>query len=196
MKPYRIFYLGCLVLTLALCILSGCSTTPRTQTDANKIARASAVAHAAAFTACRWELADRPGDRAYWLTAKNALDDLLKAQNYDPVAFRNALSALPIKELRSDVGTLAIEGAITLYDGLANQSVNLQGQVWLAPIMTAVRDGIAKALELSKPQARAPIETFRTAEVKEWELQFVWRPDKPKTNAILNFTTNAAWVNQ
>jgi hypothetical protein len=132
---------------------SGCAifkqpagTDPAAAT-ALKVRRVAAIARGAAFDGAVIEIAQRPGDRAYFVAAKIELDDLLSSQNYDPVAFRAAILKLPIKELRSPVGAIVVNNAIEVFDELQAEHVDLSGVVWLAPVITAVRDGFQKALD-------------------------------------------------
>lgn len=123
------------------------------QPDATKIRRVATIARLAAFDGAMITIDSRPGDRAYFVASKSALDGLLRDQNYDPIAFREAIQKLPIKELKGPAGSILVNTAVEVFDELETETVSLDRSVWLLPVITAVRDGFAKALDQTGPPA-------------------------------------------
>jgi hypothetical protein len=140
------------LLVSAFCILTsalllGCASVgSNPAADAQRIQRLSTVAEIAAFSGTTYWLQSHPADRVYFAASLAALDALLKDRNYDPQALTAALSSLPIKQLQGDKGALIVSAATILYDGYASEVVNLDKATYIAPVISAIRNGLFRAL--------------------------------------------------
>lgn len=113
------------------------------------VARVANIAGLAAQMGSTAYLQKNPEARPYFVASFNALGALDHAGEYDPAAFAEALSMLPIKELSGPNGNLYVLGAILIWDELAQQSVNVDKATWVAPVLRAVRLGIGRALGIA-----------------------------------------------
>ncbi len=132
---------------LPLALLTGCASVgSNPAADAQRIQRLATIAELAAFTGTQYWLGSHPQDRPYFALSLAALDSLLKDRNYDPQALSTALSGLPVRQLQGDKGALIVSAATILYDGYANEVVNLDQAVYIAPVISAIRNGLFRAL--------------------------------------------------
>jgi hypothetical protein len=91
-------------------------------------------------------LSKNPQARSAFESAYAALSKLEEAGNFDPAAFAEALSVLPIDELKGPEGQLYISVAIVLYEELKASSVAVNTPEWTKPVLASVRVGIGRAL--------------------------------------------------
>jgi hypothetical protein len=126
-----------LVLALALC---GCAFVQRHQTAV------ATLAGLAAQEGTKRRLAAHPEERPAFMAAQVALTRLVDQKNYDPAAFADALSKLPINELKGDTGSVYISAAVVVWDEIANEAEGVQKQEQVRLVATAVRDGIGRGL--------------------------------------------------
>lgn len=128
---------------LALVILlTGCSTVQNPQLSGDL----AAIAGVAAYTGTAYYLNDHPDKRPIFEASKQMLDGLINAGNSDPIAFQKALANLPIKELKGNKGAIMVGAAVILWDSYAARATALDKSQQVIPVIVAVRDGIARAL--------------------------------------------------
>jgi hypothetical protein len=150
-----------LALLLPVIVLTGCATRPPAMTPVEqhqaeldaKVAQAqrlATLAKAAAMTGTALWLREHPADRPHFETARTALNALLTGI-ITPEAFSAALAGLPVKELKDDDTALIVNSAVILYNGFLAEKVNIDANVYLRPVVTAVRDGIAVGLGMTTP---------------------------------------------
>lgn len=126
---------------------TGCTTVSGSnQLDVARVANIAGLAAQMGSTAY---LQKNPEARPYFVASFNALGALDHAGQYDPAAFAEALSMLPIKELSGPNGNLYVLGAILIWDELAQRSINVDRTLWVQPVLRAVRLGIGRALGIA-----------------------------------------------
>lgn len=113
------------------------------------VARVSQIAGLAAQMGSTAYLQKNPEARPYFVVVYNSLGVLDANGNYDPVQFAEALRQLPVRELQGPNGSLYIIAAVFLWDELAQQSVSIDKQLWVAPVLRSVRSGIGRALGIA-----------------------------------------------
>lgn len=141
--------LWAMIATIALIPSSFTGCTTISGSNQLDVARVAHIAGAAAHLGSAAYLSKNPEARPYFIASFNALGALDHAGEYDPAAFAEALSMLPIKELSGPNGNLYVLGAILIWDELAQQSVNVDKSTWVAPVLRAVRLGIGRALGIA-----------------------------------------------
>lgn len=141
MNKIKLHLLG-LGLALAL-FLPACSTIPAGQQAADM----ATIAQLAAYTGARYDLIDHPDHKPFYVASVAALDLLIKDANYDPVAFANALKALPIKQLSGQKGDLVVGVAVILWDSYAARVISLNKATYVKAVVQATRDGLTLALK-------------------------------------------------
>lgn len=127
---------------IALFVGPGCSSIPQE----TKITRMKGIAELAAFTGATVDLRDNPDHKPFYVASVAALDSLLKSQDYSPVKFTEALNQLPIKQLSSSKGDLIVGVAVILWDQYLAEMIHVDQTVYVAPVMTAVRNGLNRAI--------------------------------------------------
>ena len=128
-------------------LLPGCATvsTPSGEQTAERV---GAVVEVAAYTAASLRLADHPEERRWFAATVASLDALIGREAYNPEALREALLALPIKELKSDKGALIITAAQILYETELRRLVSIDQRPYIAAVARHARNGLARALGL------------------------------------------------
>lgn len=95
-------------------------------------------------------LAAHPNDRAKFVIARNALQTLIAAGNFNATALTAALQNLPITQLQGANGTLIVGEAVILWDQYGQQLASLdKAQVYstyVQPIAQSILDGLNMAL--------------------------------------------------
>jgi hypothetical protein len=129
------------IIAIGMFVLPGCSTT-----DANTVARVAMVAELASYDGATLWLEEHPNDRSRFVAAEVALGYLENDPDVTPEKLRAALKDLPIKELRGRRGSMLMDNAIIIYDGLLAQRTQVD-KLNLRPISSAIRSGIRRALE-------------------------------------------------
>jgi hypothetical protein len=183
---------------LALCALlfgTGCTTTPTTPPTPEQHAQELAgVANIAAWVATVEHLKQKPKDRSYFVAAEAALAQLLNDTNATPAGLAEALSKLPLKELRGPYGAVIVgAGAtgVTIIKGIARNPI--EQNAFLRKYIEAIRDGIKSGLNQSSPAGArgvygpqflfvAGTDTFESTNIYPWTL-----PDDPRRKL---YTTN------
>lgn len=144
MKKIRTVIAAALIAVVSFSTI-GCKTG-ETATDAQKAARVATVAQLAAFDGASIWLTSHPDDRQYFEAARTSLKLLLATDTINPADFTAALQGLPIKELQGPNGALIVGSAVILYDAYLRENVNLDANVYLRPVITAVAQGLDRAL--------------------------------------------------
>ena len=129
---------------LCLAVFTGCKTTSgggRVTPD-----RVGVVAEVAAYTGATVWLAKHPEDAPKFELARTAIGTLLSSTNVTPADLTRALQGLPIKELRGDQGALIVGNALILYDVMLRDSVNLDANEYLRPVISGIYGGLNRAL--------------------------------------------------
>lgn len=135
-----------LMTTLACGSFTGCVTNKTPTTVGEKAQRMAMVAELASFTGATVWLSGHPEDRDKFVTALNAVELLLLAENGTPAQLAEALKGLPIDELKSKEGTLIIGAAAILYDAYLREYVNMDTTVYLKPVIAGIHSGLSRAL--------------------------------------------------
>lgn len=118
---------------------TGCKTMTETQ----KLSLVRTVAQEAAYVGAAYDLADNPGHRVAYVAALAALDQLIRVENYDPLALRLALAQLP--ELRGGRGAILIDAGVRLYS-ITVGFIDLDSAPFVSAAAHGIREGIAGAL--------------------------------------------------
>lgn len=137
------------IVLLSLSLNTGCVSPSAKGPNAALVQQGqtlAAIAGVAAYTGCSIDLNDNPDRLVMYKASKVALDSLIKDENYTPYAFRDALSQLPVRQLAGYKGTLMVGSAVRLWDSYKDQVVNLDGSVFIKPILMSVRDGLRDAI--------------------------------------------------
>lgn len=132
---------GALVLMAAL---QGCKTVNgKQQVDADRVAM---ILGQAAQLGTSYYLRAHPDQRQPFVLAEQALTRLVDTQNYDPVAFSDALQRLPVNELSGPNGSLYVSAAIVAWDQVAASATTLDKNELVKKSLIAVTAGLHKAL--------------------------------------------------
>ena len=137
-------------LVIVLLPLYGCKTVDGKRTvDSDRVAL---VLGQAAKLGTRYYLNSHPGSAPSFQLALNAVNGLIDQANYDPAAFADALSKLPINELNGPNGSLYVSTAIVVWDQVAQLAEPVTQKELVKKSLFAVRDGIQSALSAIPPQ--------------------------------------------
>lgn len=153
-----------LILCFIAALVSGCLNKPQITTGADGVSvtnfvkapdieRIARVTGAAANLGSTAWLVKHPGDRAAFAFANENLKGLINSANYDPLAFANALQALPIKELKGADGSLYVSVAMVLWGEALDSAQGLNRQELVAATLKAVQSGIQKTLDATAPRS-------------------------------------------
>lgn len=134
-------YITLLIASVALLLGQGCASIG----NSNGTQELAFWANAAANIGTQEALAEHPELRPKFETALASLNALVDAGSTDPLAFRNVLNTLPVKELKTREARIAINlASIAFYR--YGQSVALDDKSYVGAALRAVRDGIRDAL--------------------------------------------------
>jgi hypothetical protein len=131
-----------LMLAASMTLGPGCATT----STEDGSARAARLAGVAANLGTTVYLSQNPAARPAFEQAYAALSALEANGNFDPAAFAEALSVLPIDELKGPEGQLYISVAIVLYEELKANSIAVNTPEWVKPVLSSVKAGLGRAL--------------------------------------------------
>jgi hypothetical protein len=138
-------YITLLIASVALLLGQGCASL-NGGGDASK--EIVFWANTAALLGTQEAIAKNPELRPKFELALASLNALVDAGSTDPLAFRNVLNTLPVKELKSREARIAINlASIAFYR--YGQSVALDDKSHVASALRAVRDGIRDGLAKS-----------------------------------------------
>lgn len=159
-KLLRRFDLVLISAALALLVSSGCSSTPRNSAQpedgVQRMARVATVAELAAYTGAGYWLLEHPQDRDKVGMVVLALDQLGSTNGFNALALHQALSALPVKELKSDKGALIVGAAVLLYETELSRLTPIEQNTYVAIVASRVRSGLNRALEQTRPAPPLP----------------------------------------
>jgi hypothetical protein len=115
------------------------------------------LAELAAYDGATLWLKAHPGDRGYFDAAQQLLTSLIADAKWDPVAFQQALATLPIKELKTDTGSIIVGSAVALYTMALREAQPIDQPALVKAFEIGVRNGLQWALS-GTPRAaiRAP----------------------------------------
>jgi len=130
------------MLSLALLISSGCAST----TPATKIAQVQNLSYAAASIGTSLALQSNPAYRPAFEIAYTNLDALVTTGVLTGDQLRAILASLPVRELKDQRATIAIEVATILYDALVGSKINVEAQPYVLAAATGIRNGMKQAL--------------------------------------------------
>lgn len=141
-----------MLLTLGMAFLSGCASTPKPEErEMQRLSHAATVAELAAYTGAGYWLLDHPKDRDKITMAVLALEALSATNGFNAIALHQALSSLPIKELKSEKGSLFVGAAVLLYEAELSRMTPIDQGPYVAVISSRVRAGLLRALEQTGP---------------------------------------------
>jgi len=109
-----------LLLVVGLLAAPGCVTGP----DGKRVPDVQlmqSVAKDASYLGTTFYLRAQPQDRPLFLLARDSLATLIAAGSFSPDQLSQALSNLPIRELKGEQGELIVGAAVTLWDAYGRQ---------------------------------------------------------------------------
>lgn len=121
----------------------GCATTP-----AETARRVEVICKAAARTGTLVALEERPAWRPQFLLAFHDLDGLVNSGVVTGEQLHSILASLPVKELKSPEAKIAIEGALTVYDLVVGDALDINRNLYVQGAARGIRDGMKDALGL------------------------------------------------
>jgi hypothetical protein len=150
------------VVLLSAVFLAGCINQPKITTGADgksvtnfvKVAdvkKISDIAGRAARTGSHYLIAKDPSSRPAFVIANENLKQLIGSQNYDPVAFSDALQGLHIKDLKGADGILLIEGTVSIVETAIDAATPLTRGELVAATLLKVQAGIQRSLDDTEP---------------------------------------------
>ena len=133
-------------------LFTGCASTPKApkEDDLQRMTQAATVAEIAAYTGAGYWLVEHPNDRGKIEMAITALDALSATNGFNGAALSQALSGLPIKELKSQQGSLLIGAAVLLYETELTRLTPIDQGPYVAVISGRIRAGLQRALDQTK----------------------------------------------
>lgn len=134
-----------LLISLLAVVLTSCSTLTELKSNISPAQIQEAVQDASYFGSIE-VLASNPENRERLETAVAALDDLIAKKAVTAATFRQLVSTLPVKALKSQKAQLAFTGATMLYDMAVGKVVNLERHEHTLSAAVGMRDGVKKAL--------------------------------------------------
>lgn len=126
-------------------LTTGCVSTPAGGSSIPP-ERMAVIAELAAYNGGTLYLQQRPESRPHFEASLAALALLQAGQNATPADVQAALAKLPIRELNSPQGQVAVGSAVILYDAFVREHVNLDHVAWLRPVVDGLHRGLARAL--------------------------------------------------
>lgn len=141
--------------------LAGCSTqsavggSPPAST-ATKVTpeRVKSIARLAAFGSAKGFLISHPEYRPELVKAKSILVTLVSSQQWSIDVLAGAFRDAGFKELRSEEGILAVEGAILMIDVFTGRQIDLKNSVYAEAAIVGALDGVNLALANSPDPAK------------------------------------------
>ncbi len=106
----------------------------------------SSIAETAAYFGTVKRLQDHPGEREIFNVAVLALQRLVDQQNYDPIAFAEALKGLPINELSGPDGDIYISTIVGVWDAFLQDTVALDQSTVVGPVISKVLSGMRRGI--------------------------------------------------
>jgi hypothetical protein len=144
-KTTTILRLSIAALSAVLLLPSGCVTGPDGRSAPSPLLLS--ITSRAAATGARLHLAAHPDQRPAFAVAKATLDSLIHDGNYDPALLAEALRGLPVDMLKGLEGALLVSDLIVVWDSTAGEATRIEKTTWIKPMMEAVRNGLAEALD-------------------------------------------------
>ncbi len=147
------------LLTSALLLPLGCSTTsrpPPTDDQVERLTRIATVAEIAAYTGAGYYLLEHPGERDKVQIAITALDALSSTNGFNGAALQQALSTLPIKEFKSEKGSLLVGAAVLLYESELSRLTPIDQGPLVMLVSARVKNGLQRALDQTGGSSASP----------------------------------------
>lgn len=139
--------LSSFILIACLFLSSGCASGIFTTKNLATLAKE------AAYQGAKLEMQRDLSTRAAFEAGSEALKGLIASKDYDPDHFAAAIRALKIDELKSKEASIAVSGVVIIWSAYAPEITALDEEQKVLPIITAVQDGLARALaEIEKPK--------------------------------------------
>jgi hypothetical protein len=149
-----------LLLTIAISMATGCATSDGPARD--PVQEVAFWSYTAASVGATYALSENPAARPYFESAVKALDGFIATTNVNPLALHEALSQLPIKELKSTEARLLITTATIVYQRYGNE-LTIDQTNYVGSVMRAVRDGLKLGLEQTPVAIPKPSASHRGA---------------------------------
>ena len=145
MKKLR-FMLMAAVAAATLTFTPGCKSTSTGEVP-RSVRVVSSIAETAAYFGTVKRLQDHPGEREIFNVAVLALQRLVDQQNYDPIAFAEALKGLPINELSGPDGDIYISTIVGVWDAFLQDTIALDQSTVVGPVISKVLSGMRRGIE-------------------------------------------------
>lgn len=148
-----------LLLALGLCFglaatVPGCVTGPDGKSVPN-VPLMKATAKEASYVGTVVWLKAHPEDRAEFELTRTSLRALIAAGSFSTTDLTQALSALPIGELRGDTGAIIVGAAVTLWDAYGRELASLDQdkvfETYVLPVAQSILEGLDAGLAPPRP---------------------------------------------
>src|SRR5688572_15902716 len=142
------FMLVAAVAAATLTFTPGCKAPSGAVNEVPRSVRVvSSIAETAAYFGTVKRLQDHPGDREIFNVAVLALQRLVDQQNYDPIAFAEALKGLPINELSGPDGDIYISTIVGVWDAFLQDTIALDQSTVVGPVISKVLSGMRRGID-------------------------------------------------
>jgi hypothetical protein len=143
---------GLYIIAIISLLLPGCATAPKpTDDQVDRLNRIATVAEIAAYTGAGFWLVEHPTERDKVQLAITALDALSSTNGFNGAALQQALSTLPLKELKSEKGSLLVGAAVLLYETEFSRMTPIEQGPLVAIVSARVKSGLQRALDQTAP---------------------------------------------
>lgn len=143
----------CLSLALFLPIICGCAMFGGGE-QAAEADRVAVLARIASYIGTANHLAAKPEDAPKFQLVRNAVDSLLLGESVDLASLHEALSQLPIGELRGNKAAILVTSGFLLLEGMSGEREPIKTPEQVKALATAIRDGIGMALNTAPATAK------------------------------------------
>jgi hypothetical protein len=160
MKTLKLRFIQAAGTAALLLIIAGCAlfSSKTLQTLAGNAAYYGTVRH----------LRENPNDVEIFTTATLGLQRLVDDQNYDPIAFADALKGLPVDELAGPEGELYVSTFIVLWDATVQDAQSLDKAAVVKPVVEQVLSGIRRGITAAQANRPPPAATRQRYDWQRW----------------------------
>jgi hypothetical protein len=142
------FMLVAAVAAATLTFTPGCKAPSGAANEVPRSVRVvSSIAETAAYFGTVKRLQDHPGEREIFNVAVLALQRLVDQQNYDPIAFAEALKGLPMNELSGPDGDIYISTIVGVWDAFLQDTIALDQSTVVGPVISKVLSGMRRGID-------------------------------------------------